>query len=81
MLASGSSLVHPLVSETYSKGGGQPYQPLLTQVGVSLQVVYSSNLFVLVKVMEALFNPVRPDLPDLTYHSYGLADILKSGFR
>lgn len=32
------------------------------------------------QVMEAIVSPARPDLPDLTYHSYGLADILKSGF-
>eukprot|EP00731_Ephydatia_muelleri_P024838 Em0016g1109a len=34
----------------------------------------------LTQVMEAIFNPARPDLPDLTHHSYGLADMLKSGF-
>ena len=31
--------------------------------------------------MEAIFNPACPDLPDITHHSYGLADMLKSGFR
>ena len=42
--------------------------------------VLGPSCFIL-QVVDGIFNPSKPDLPDLEYHSHGLADILKSGFR
>ena len=61
-----------------------PYHSLLAQVRTHLITLISQSLPFInftKQVVDAIFRPSKPDLPDLDYHSHGLADILKSSIR
>ena len=58
---------------------GDSYHPILTQVQDRHMILYAIAVYK--QLVEAIFNPQRPDLTDLQYHAEGLTSRLKATFR